>query len=64
MDNPQHVEIFRKTYNGESTYDLSRDILECFDPVFNAKAKALPEGDAFLEAEFEVVVLWKPQAQE
>lgn len=55
----ENVEIFRKEYDGESLYDLNRDITECFDPRFNELVENIPDGDAFLCEEFEVIVIWK-----
>ncbi len=57
----EDIIIFDKEYDGESLYDLGRDIIECFEPDFNSKAKIIPQGDEFLEQEFRVVVYYKPK---
>lgn len=58
---PNDVVIFQKEYDGESLYDLNRDITECFDPDFNDKVKQIPDGDAFLSENFEVIVIWQKE---
>jgi hypothetical protein len=59
----EDVEIFRKSYDGESLYDLSRDIEECFDPRFNENVKQIPSGDDFLCESFEVIVIWNKRKE-
>lgn len=50
--------IFEKDYEGfESLSDIERDIIECFDPQFNEKAKDIPSE---FEGTVKVVITYTP----
>lgn len=51
--------LFEKVYDGESLYDLSRDLHEAFKEPFNPNAKELTKDQhGFLEGEFKVTIEW------
>jgi len=53
-------EIFSKNYDGESLYDLSRDVHEAFDPRFNDKADGIPVDEyGFQKGSFKVTITWE-----
>lgn len=52
--------IFEKEYDGESLYDLSRDIGESFDPLYNLIIKEIPEDEqGFQKGTFKVTIRWE-----
>ena len=54
--------IFQKDYDGESLYDLSRDISEAFDERFNPTVATIPKDEhCFQKGTFTVKVEWKPE---
>ena len=59
------VKIFENTYDGESLYDLSRDVHEAFDTDFNELVKQIPvDEDGFHEGTFKVSIEWMPKGSE
>jgi hypothetical protein len=53
--------IFEKKYDGETLYDLGRDIHECFDKSFNPKVENIPVDEyGFQQGNFVVSVKWIP----
>lgn len=53
--------IFSKEYDGESLYDVSRDIHEAFDAAFNPLVKDIPQDEhGFQEGQFIVSIQWSP----
>lgn len=53
--------IFEKTYDGESLYDLSRDIAEAFEEDSNPLVKEVPlDEHGFHKGNFKVTVEWTP----
>ncbi len=53
--------IFNKNYDGESLYDLARDVHECFDHRFNPLVKDIPVDEyGFQKGKFVVSVKWMP----
>lgn len=57
--------IFSKEYDGESLYDVGRDIHEAFDSAFNPLAKDIPQDEnGFQEGEFIVTIQWSPYKDE
>jgi hypothetical protein len=53
--------IFEKKYDGESLYDLNRDIHECFDKRFNSLVADVPVDEyGFQQGTFLVSVKWIP----
>lgn len=54
--------IFKKDYDGESLYDLSRDICEAFDERYNPAVAAVPKDEhGFQKGTFIVTVEWMPE---
>lgn len=54
--------IFAKEYDGESLYDLGRDIHEAFDEKFNPDVSNIPQDEhGFHEGSFIVTIQWKPE---
>ena len=52
--------IFNQKYDGESLYDLDRDIHEAFSKDFNPKMAEVPQDKhGFLQGSFIVTVEWK-----
>ena len=55
------MELFKKTYDGESIVDVGRDVFEAFDKDFNPPAAAIPQdGHGFPQGEFVVTIEWVP----
>lgn len=55
------MELFKKTYDGESIVDVGRDMFEAFDKDFNPPAAAIPQDDhGFQQGEFVVTIEWVP----
>lgn len=53
--------VFEKDYDGESLYDLGRDIAECFDGEYNPIIGEIPTDEHGLQlGNFTVMVLWTP----
>jgi hypothetical protein len=54
--------IFSKVYDGESLYDLSRDISEAFNPIFNPVVAIVPSDEhGIQQGEFKVTIEWVPE---
>lgn len=54
--------IFEKEYDGESLYDLGRDIHEAFNPAFNPAIDSVPQDVyGFQKGTFKVKVEWVPE---
>lgn len=52
--------VFKKTYDGESIYDLERDIAESIDERFNDLMSDLPQDeDGFTKGKFKVTIEWE-----
>ena len=57
------MELFKKTYNGESIVDVGRDVSEAFDSDYNAPAALIPQDEhGFQQGEFIVTIAWVPNA--
>jgi hypothetical protein len=53
------IDIFRKTYDGESLYDLQRDTSEAFYEDFNAPIKEVPKDEYGIhKGRFVVTITW------
>lgn len=51
--------VFEKEYDGESLYDLDRDIAEAIDERFNPTVKNIPQDEhGFQLGTFKVTVTW------
>ena len=58
------MELFKKTYDGESIVDAGRDVFEAFDKDFNPPAAAIPQDDhGFQQGEFVVTIEWVPNVK-
>lgn len=56
------MKIFEKDYSSEELSDLSRDIYECFDPVFNPLMKDIPKDSyGFDKGTFVVSIRWESE---
>ena len=52
--------IFEKRYNGESLYDLERDISDAIDPDYNEIVKKIPvDNYGFQGGIFKVTIEWE-----
>jgi hypothetical protein len=55
------MKLFEKDYDGESIYDLQRDVMEAFDKRFNSLAEGIPQDEhGFQEGTFKVMIEWTP----
>jgi hypothetical protein len=53
--------IFRKDYDGESIYDVNRDVCEAFDEDYNPALKDIPKDEhGFQQGTFRVTIEWIP----
>lgn len=53
--------IFTQTYDGESLYDLERDMAEAIDANYNPLAKAIPVDEhGIQQGVFKVTIEWTP----
>lgn len=51
--------IFEKEYDGESLYDLERDVSEAFDPDYSSTILCVPQDeDGFQVGTFKVTITW------
>lgn len=54
--------IFEKEYDGESVYDVDRDVSEAFLEDFNPLVKQIPSDEhGFQQGVFEVTITWRPE---
>ena len=54
--------IFSKEYDYESTYDLSGNVEEAFDPDYNPKIKNIPiDEHGYLIGKFTVTITWEEE---
>jgi hypothetical protein len=54
------LKIFQKVYDGESIYDLDRDVTEALQTHYNPVMKSIPkDGDGFPKGNFTVTVAWE-----
>lgn len=57
--------IFHKEYDGESIYDVQRDVIEAFDTKFNPEVADIPQDEnGFQEGQFIVTVKWSPYSED
>ncbi len=58
----KELTLYVKQYDGEPLYDVQRDIIECFDGVFNEIAKSIPQDEhGFKTGTFTVTVTWSDE---
>ncbi|ATS92402.1 hypothetical protein DLP05_128 [Stenotrophomonas phage vB_SmaS_DLP_5] len=54
------IVVFEKEYDGESLYDLDRDISEAMLEEYNDKVGQIPtNADGFQTGKFKVTVVWE-----
>lgn len=59
MDGVEIMIVFEKEYDGESLYDLGRDIEEAIDVTFNPVVEKIPQDEyGFQLGTFKVVITW------
>lgn len=57
------MQVFTKEYDGESLYDLYRDVSEAFEVAFNPIINDIPQDEyGIQEGTFKVVITWEPEA--
>ena len=55
------IELFAKSYDGESMYDFDRDTSEAIMSEYNPLIGQIPVDEhGFQEGEFEVSIIWRP----
>lgn len=53
------MKTFEKEYDGESIYDVQRDVIESFDAKFNPIVKDIPQDEyGFQLGTFRVTIEW------
>lgn len=56
------MNIFEKEYDGESIYDVQRDVIEAFDAKFNPVVKDIPQDEhGFQRGTFTVKIEWSEE---
>lgn len=53
--------IFQQSYDGESLYDLERDMSEAVDPKYNPLVKYIPTDEGIPQGIFRVIIEWVPE---
>lgn len=54
--------LFEKDYDGESLYDLGRDISEATDENYNSALNDIPQDEyGFQKGKFTVTIKWSPE---
>lgn len=54
--------VFNKEYDGESIYDLDRDVTECLDGEYNPEADCIPIDEyGFQKGKFTVTITWSEE---
>lgn len=52
--------LFKKEYDGESIYDVERDVFEAFQSDHNALVHAIPMDDGgIMKGTFKVTIEWE-----
>jgi len=55
------MELFQKMYDGESIFDLERDVSESLSSVYNPLAAEIPRNEyGIQEGKFKVSITWEP----
>jgi len=54
--------IFEKSYDGESLYDVSRDIAEAWDELYNPIIAGIPQDEyGFHAGKFTITIKWSEE---
>lgn len=54
--------VFKKDYDGESLYDVERDVMESFDENYNPIVKDIPQDQYGIQkGTFTVTITWNPE---
>lgn len=54
--------VFEKEYDGESLYDLGRDIAEAIDVTYNPIVEEIPQDEyGFQLGTFKVIIEWSKE---
>ena len=54
------IEVFKKIYDGESLYDLDRDVSEAMIEDYNAVMRQIPKDENELhKGKFVVSIIWE-----
>lgn len=57
------MELFSKEYDGESLYDVYRDVSEAFEVIYNPIINSIPQDEYRIQkGTFKVVITWEPEA--
>lgn len=57
------MELFSKEYDGESLYDVYRDVSEAFEVIYNPIINSIPQDEYGIQkGTFKVVITWEPEA--
>jgi len=52
---------FEKEYDGESIYDVYRDVSEAFDSRYNPILETIPTDEHYIQTgTFKVLITWSP----
>jgi len=52
---------FEKDYDGESIYDVYRDVSEAFDSRYNPILETIPTDEHYIQTgTFKVLITWSP----
>jgi hypothetical protein len=59
-----NVTLLDKVYDGESMYDVCRDVSEAFVEDFTPALGTLPKDEyGFIQGSFRVHIVWTPDAE-
>jgi len=55
------VQVFSKEYDGESLYDVYRDVSEALKVIYNPILNNIPQDEyGIQQGTFKVVITWEP----
>lgn len=56
------MQVFNKEYDGESLYDVYRDVSEAFEVIYNPILNNIPQDECGIhKGTFKVVITWEPE---
>lgn len=56
------MQVFNRVYDGESLYDLYRDVYEAFEVACNPIINDIPQDEHGIhKGTFKVVITWEPE---